>query len=97
MHRAWCAFFTEVVLKKPDTLLRVITNKARCPVKAKRSRQIYVENFERDAIRMVIDNRNSTNKVARRLSVSGANMSRWVREYRNEQQATNSGGTAAVK
>jgi len=46
---------------------------------------------------MVTDNRYSTSIVDGRLNGYGSNLSRWVRGYRNLQQATNSGGTATVK
>jgi len=57
----------------------------------KRKRQNYSEEFKRDAVRMVTENRYSANEVGRRLGVSGSNVSRWVRQYRDEQEAASLG------
>ena len=57
----------------------------------KGSRQKYTEGFEREAVRVVIEDRYSANGVGRRLGVSGSNVSRWVRQYRDEQEAAGLG------
>ena len=57
----------------------------------KRKRQNYTEEFKGDAVRMVTENRYSANEVGRRLGVSGSNVSRWIRQYRDEQEAANLG------
>jgi len=56
-----------------------------------KSRQKYTEEFKRDAVRMVLENRYSANEVGRRLGVSGSNVSRWVREYRDDKEAASVG------
>ncbi len=58
---------------------------------SKRIRQKYTEEFKRDAVKMVIENRYRSNEVGRRLGVNGSNVSRWVREYRDDHEAAATG------
>ncbi|MDP6807245.1 MAG: transposase [Desulfobacterales bacterium] len=58
---------------------------------SRRIRPKHTEEFKRDAVRMVIENRYRSNEVGRRLGVNGSNVSRWVREYRDEQEAAAGG------
>lgn len=59
----------------------------------KRTRTSYPKEFKQDAVRLVVDQRYSCPEVGRRLGVASSNVSRWVRQYRQEQQDLNEGGT----
>ena len=58
----------------------------------KRTRTSYPKEFKQDAVRLVVDQRYSCPEVGRRLGVASSNVSRWVRQYRQEQQDLNEGG-----
>jgi transposase len=50
----------------------------------KRDRQHYTKDFKNDAVKLVAEQGYSCNEVGRRLGVNQTNVSRWVREYRQE-------------
>ena len=74
-----------------DTLLRAIKKKARCPMSEKK-RPNYTKEFKQDAIKLVIEQRYSCPEVGRRLGVATSNISRWVREYRQDRQDLSNNG-----
>jgi len=73
-------------------VLRVAFNEERCPMNQKRNRVKYTKEFKQDAVNLVIEQGYSANEVGRRLGVSQTNVSRWVREYRRDQQDLAEGG-----
>ena len=58
----------------------------------KRIRQNYTKEFKSDAVKLVLENAYSANEVARRLGINQTNVSRWVREYRQENEPSIEGG-----
>jgi len=50
----------------------------------KRNRQHYTQEFKHDAVKLVVEQGYSCNEVGRRLGVNQTNVSRWVREYRQQ-------------
>ena len=58
----------------------------------KRNRVKYTKEFKQDAVNLVLEQGYSANEVGRRLGVSQTNVSRWVREYRRDQQDLAEGG-----
>ena len=66
--------------------------KARCSMNQKRTRQDYTKEFKNDAVKLVIEQGYSTNEVGRRLGINQTNVSRWVREYRRENEPSVNGG-----
>jgi len=58
----------------------------------KRKRPNYTKEFKQDAIKLVVEQRYSCPEVARRLGVAASNVSRWVRQYRQDQQDISEGG-----
>jgi transposase len=50
----------------------------------KRIRQHYTKEFKNDAVKLVVEQGYSSNEVGRRLGINQTNVSRWVREYRQE-------------
>jgi transposase len=58
----------------------------------KRTRQNYTKEFKNDAIKLVIEQGYSTNEVGRRLGINQSNVSRWVLEYRQENEPSVNGG-----
>ena len=58
----------------------------------KRTRQKYTKEFKNDAIKLVIEQGYSTNEVGRRLGINQTNVSRGVREYRQENEPSVNGG-----
>ena len=54
----------------------------------------YTKEFRQDAIDLVISQGYSTSEVGRRLGICQSNVSRWVREYRKEQQEITEGGVS---
>ncbi len=58
----------------------------------KRKRPNYTKEFKQDAIKLVIEQRYSCPEVGRRLGIAASNVSRWVRQYRQDQQDISDGG-----
>ena len=58
----------------------------------KRKRPNYTKEFKQDAIKLVVEQRYSCPEVARRLGVAFSNVSRWVRQYRQDQLDLSEGG-----
>jgi transposase len=65
---------------------------ARCCMNQKRIRQHYTKEFKNDAVKLVLEHGYSANEVARRLGINQTNVSRWVREYRQDNEPTIEGG-----
>ena len=59
-----------------------------------RTRQRYTAQFKEDAITMVVEHGYSCAEAARRLGTSANNVVRWVRQHREQQQATEKGQPA---
>jgi transposase len=53
-------------------------------MRQKRNRQKFTPEFKHDAVKLVVDQGYSCNEVGRRLGISSSNLSRWVREYRQD-------------
>jgi len=58
----------------------------------KRKRPKYTKEFREDAVKLVTEQGYSSNEAGRRLGVSQSNISRWVREYRKDQEDMADGG-----
>ena len=58
----------------------------------KRTRQKYTKKFKNDAVKLVIEQGYNTSEVGRRLGINQTNVSRWVREYRQENEPSVDGG-----
>ena len=58
----------------------------------KRKRPNYTNEFKQDAIKLVVEQRYSCPEVARRLGVAASNVTRWVRQYRQDQLDLSEGG-----
>jgi transposase len=67
-------------------MLRVTKTKARCSMNEKRKRPKYTKEFREDAVKLVTEQGYSSNEAGRRLGISQSNISRWVREYRQDQE-----------
>jgi len=52
----------------------------------KQERVKYTKEFKQDAVKLVTEQGYSANEAARRLGVGQSNVSRWVREFRKDQQ-----------
>ena len=50
----------------------------------KRQRREFTDEFKMDAIKLVTEQGYNCSEVSRRLGVNHTNISRWVRQYRNE-------------
>ncbi len=61
-------------------------------MKEKQKRPNYTKEFKQDAVKLVIEQRYSCPEVGRRLGVAASNVSRWVRQYREDQQDLSDGG-----
>lgn len=64
----------------------------RCPMSEKQSYAKYTKEFKQDAINLVTEQGYSTNEVGQRLGINQSNVSRWVREYRRDEQELAEGG-----
>lgn len=62
---------------------------------AERKRQKYTKEFKEDAVKLVINERYSATEVGRRLGINHNNVSRWVREYRLDQESVTEGGMSS--
>jgi transposase len=58
----------------------------------KTTRQHYTKEFKSDAVKLVLEHGYSANEVARRLGINQTNVSRWVREYRQDSEPSVEGG-----
>ncbi len=58
----------------------------------KRKRPHYTKEFKQDAVRLVIDQGYSGPEAARRLGIPSSNVTRWVRQYRQDQEDLSKGG-----
>ena len=58
----------------------------------KTNRVKFTKEFKDDAIRLVTAQGYSCSEAGRRLGVHSSNISRWVREYRREQEDISEGG-----
>jgi transposase len=58
----------------------------------KRKRSNYTQEFKQDAVKLVIEQRYSCPEVGRRLGVSPSNVTRWVRQFSQDQQDLSEGG-----
>jgi len=52
----------------------------------KRQRKDFTPDFKNDAIKLITEQGYSCSEVARRLGINSSNVSRWVREHRQQGQ-----------
>ena len=57
------------------------------------TRQRFTKEFKEDAVRLVLDQGYSCSEVSRRLGVCHSNVTRWVRQHRDEKQQRSETGT----
>ncbi|RLB93416.1 MAG: IS3 family transposase, partial [Deltaproteobacteria bacterium] len=57
----------------------------------KRKRRKFTPEFKSDAVKLVIENGYTGHEVARRFGIGPSNVTRWVREYRDEYESRNHG------
>jgi len=62
----------------------------------KRIRQHYTKEFKSDAVKLVLNQGYSANEVARRLGINQTIVSRWVREFRQDNDPPVEGGASRV-
>jgi transposase len=60
----------------------------------KRQRRGFTAEFKNDAVKLVTEQGYSSSEVARRLGVGSSNVSRWVREARDQQENKTASGPA---
>ena len=70
-------------------MLRTTIQKAKCSMKEKRKGPNYTKEFKQDAIKLVIEQRYSCPEVGKRLGIAASNVTRWVRQYREDQNLWN--------
>jgi len=58
----------------------------------KRKRPNCTEEFKQDAVKLVVEQQYSCLEAGRRLGVAVSNMTRWVRQYHQDQQDLDKGG-----
>ena len=58
----------------------------------KRKRPKYTKEFKEDAIKLVTEQGYSSIEVGRRLGINSSNVSRWVRQFRQDQGDVAEGG-----
>ncbi len=54
-------------------------------------KQKFTPEFKSDAVKLVTENGYTCREAARRLGIGASNLSRWVREHRDEHKSHNSG------
>lgn len=57
-------------------------------MRPKHTRAVYTKEFKSDAVKLVLEQGYSANEVAKRLDVNQTSVSRWVREYRQDNEPT---------
>jgi transposase len=60
----------------------------------KRKRPRYTKEFKQDAVQLVIEQGYSGPEAARRLGIPSSNVTRWVGQYRQDQQDPGEGGSS---
>jgi len=60
----------------------------------KTKRQKYSKELKADAIKLVLDQGYSCSETGRRLGIHSSNVSRWIREYRQDQEDIAEGGVS---
>jgi|SRR6056297_770117 len=58
----------------------------------KRKKPNYTEEFKQNAVSLVLEHGYNCHEAARRLDTPASNVSRWVRQHRQEQQGINQNG-----
>ena len=58
----------------------------------KSKRQKFTDEFKADTVKMVLEAGYSCNETARRLGINPSNVTRWVREHKDKQEAAKTGG-----
>lgn len=66
-------------------------------MKEKGKRPNYTNEFKQDAVKLAVEQRYSCPEVGRRLGIAASNVSRWVRQYRQDQQDLSEGGIPRKK
>ena len=66
-------------------------------MKPKHTRAVYTKEFKCDAVKLVLEQGYSANEVARRLGVNQTSVSRWVREYRQDNAPTVEGAATRTE
>jgi len=61
-------------------------------MKEKITRQKYSTEFKTDAIKLVLEQGYSCSEVGRRLGLHSSNISRWIREHRQDEEQIAEGG-----
>ena len=56
------------------------------------TRQKFTKEFKEDAIKLVLGQGYSSSEAGRRLGIHSSNISRWIREFRREQEDIAEGG-----
>ena len=55
----------------------------------KRQRRDFTDDFKSDAVKLVTEQGYSCSEVGRRLGIHSSNVSRWVRQYSEQQEDSN--------
>ena len=58
----------------------------------KLTRQKFTKEFKEDAIKLVLEQGYSSSETGRRLGIHSSNISRWIREFRCDQEDIAEGG-----
>jgi transposase len=58
------------------------------------TREKFTKEFKADAVNLVIEQGYKSSEVGRRLGVGSSNVSRWVREFKSEQEEVSEGGVS---
>jgi len=61
-------------------------------MKEKENRTKFTKEFKADAINLVLEQGYSCSEVGRRIGIHSSNISRWVREFRHDQEDIAEGG-----
>jgi len=58
----------------------------------KRKRPNYTKEFKQDAVKLVVEHRYSCSEIGRRLGVAASGITRWARQYHQDQHDLDEGG-----
>ena len=78
-------------------MLRVTILEGRCPIDERQDRVKYTKEFKEDAVKLVLEQEYSASEAGRRHGVNQPNVSRWVREFRRDQQEAAGGGRSRAE
>jgi len=98
-NNLFCGLKTKTQVTMHKRCFSRLFMQTRCSINQKKQRRDFTDEFKNDAEKLVTEKGYSCTEVGRRLGVNHTNISRWVRQYRNqlENPTQNSGSVREME